>query len=138
MSTTKHAVFISYDHSEDKHYKRLLEAWDANSNFAFQIENHSVRVPINSEYAPAIKTAITKKMQMASHLLVIVGEKSHESTWIDWEINKAKNLGLKIAAVKINSTFSSPSALLGCGTSWASSFTRDKIIDALDKAKQCS
>jgi hypothetical protein len=23
-----HAVFISYDHSEDVHYKRLLEAWD--------------------------------------------------------------------------------------------------------------
>lgn len=36
-----HAVFISYDHSEDVHYKRLLEAWDANSNFDFQFENHS-------------------------------------------------------------------------------------------------
>jgi hypothetical protein len=99
-----HAVFISYDHSEDVHYKRLLEAWDANSNFDFQFENHSVRQPINSIYAPAIKTAITKKMQNASHLLVIVGAKSYTSSWIEWEINKAKELGLKIAAVKINST----------------------------------
>lgn len=85
-----HAVFISYDHSEDVHYKRLLEAWDANSNFDFQFENHSVRQPINSIYAPAIKTAITKKMQNASHLLVIVGAKSYTSSWIEWEINKAK------------------------------------------------
>ena len=33
-----HAVFISYDHSEDVHYKRLLEAWDANSKFDFEFE----------------------------------------------------------------------------------------------------
>ena len=132
-----HAVFISYDHSEDVHYKRLLEAWDANSNFDFQFENHSVRQPINSIYAPAIKTAITKKMQKASHLLVIVGAKSYTSSWIEWEINKAKELGLKIAAVKINNAYSSPASLLGCGTSWATSFNKDKIIEALNNAKKC-
>lgn len=131
----KHAVFISYDHSEDVHYKRLLEAWDANSSFDFQFENHSVRKPINSEFAPAIKAAITKKMKEASHLLVVVGEKSHTSSWIKWEIDKAKELDLKIAAVKINSTYSSPINLLGCGTSWATSFTKDKIIEALNNAK---
>ena len=129
-----HAVFISYDHSEDVHYKRLLEAWDANRKFDFEFENHSIRQPIDSEYAPAIKTAITKKMQKASHLLVIVGEKSHTSNWIDWEINKAKELDLKIVAVKIKSTYSSPSSLLGCDTSWATSFTQDKIIEALNNA----
>lgn len=131
----KHAVFISYDHSEDVHYKRLLEAWDANSNFDFQFENYSVRKPINSEFAPAIKASITKKMKEASHLLVLVGEKSHTSSWIKWEIDKAKELDLKIAAVKINSTYSSPINLLGCGTSWATSFTKDKIIEALNNAK---
>ena len=28
-------VFVSYDHSEDVHYKRLLQAWDANPDFDF-------------------------------------------------------------------------------------------------------
>jgi len=134
---SNHSVFISYDHSEDVHYKRLLEAWDANTNFNFQFENHSVRQPINSVYAPAIKTAITKKMQQASHLLVIVGQKSYTSNWIDWEISKAKELGLKIAAVKINNGYNSPLGLVGCGTSWATSFSRDKIINALNTANVC-
>ena len=129
-----HAVFISYDHSEDVHYKRLLEAWDANSKFDFEFENHSIRQPIDSEYAPAIKTAITKKMQKASHLLVIVGEKSYTSKWMNWEIEKAKELGLKIAAVKINSKYISPSELIGCGTSWATSFEEEKIVNALNDA----
>ena len=73
-------------------------------------------------------------MQKASHLLVIVGAKSYTSSWIDWEISKAKELGLKIAAVKINSTYTSPSGLIGCGTSWATSFTKEKIIEALNNA----
>lgn len=76
-------------------------------------------------------------MQKASHLLVIVGAKSYTSSWIEWEINKAKELGLKIAAVKINNAYSSPASLLGCGTSWATSFTKDKIIEALNNAKKC-
>ena len=97
---SNHSVFISYDHSEDVHYKRLLEAWDANTNFNFQFENHSVRQPINSVYAPAIKAAITKN---ATSFTSFSNRrtKSYTSSWIDWEISKAKELGLKIAAVKL-------------------------------------
>lgn len=32
----KPKVFVSYDHSEDVLYKRLLQAWDANPDFAFE------------------------------------------------------------------------------------------------------
>ena len=33
MATKK--VFVSYDYVNDKHYKNLLLAWDANRDFAF-------------------------------------------------------------------------------------------------------
>ncbi len=36
MAKTK--VFVSYDHSEDALYKRLLQAWDANRDFDFEID----------------------------------------------------------------------------------------------------
>lgn len=48
-------VFISYDHSEDVQYRRLLQAWDANSNFNFEFDDRSPTVAINSRDAPVIK-----------------------------------------------------------------------------------
>ena len=31
----KKAIFISYDYDNDKHYKNMLLAWDANKEFDF-------------------------------------------------------------------------------------------------------
>ena len=43
-----HKVFISYDHSEDRHYKELLNAWHNHPNFEFEFDNRSPLVAINS------------------------------------------------------------------------------------------
>ncbi|QNN71269.1 TIR domain-containing protein [Thermomonas carbonis] len=132
----KHKVFISYDHSEDAVYKYLLCAWDANPSFDFEFDNRSPNVAIDSTDAAAIKTALTKKMKESTHLLVLVGEKSNESKWMKWEIDRAKDTDtkLKIAAVKLAKANICPAGLLGCGASWATSFERDRIIDALNGA----
>lgn len=129
-----HKVFISYDHSEDAHYKYLLQGWSNHPNFEFEFDNRSVKVPINSVDAGRVKAGITLKMKEATHLFVIVGKLSHTSDWIDWEIEKAKELGLKLSAVKIDRAYNSPIGLLGVGTSWATSFTEKKIIAALNEA----
>jgi len=129
-------IFISYDHSEDAHYKRLLDAWDTNTNFEFEFDNRSPSVAIDSNQASAIKAALTKKMKDAQYLLVIVGKKTYTSKWVNWEIERAKqsDIKLKLAAVKLDREYTSPSGLLGVGTSWAYSFTQDSIISALNKA----
>jgi hypothetical protein len=75
-------VFISYDHSEDVHYKRLLEAWDANSGFDFEFDNRSPSTAIDSVAAAVIKAVLTSKMKEATHLLVIVGAKTYMSKWV--------------------------------------------------------
>lgn len=129
-----HKVFISYDHSEDAHYKYLLQGWSNHPKFKFEFDNRSVKTPINSDDASRIKAGITLKMKEATHLLVIVGELSHTSDWINWEISKAKELGLKIAAIKINKYNKSPKGLLNVSTSWATAFTEEKIINALNGA----
>ena len=129
-----HKVFISYDHSADARYKYLLQGWNNHPNFEFKFDNRSVIVPINSEDAGRVKAGITLKMKEATHLLVIVGKLSHTSDWINWEIEKAKDLGLKLAAVKIDRAYNSPIGLLGVGTSWATSFTEKQITEALNSA----
>lgn len=127
-------VFVSYDYDNDKHYKNLLLAWDKNNDFDFTMEDHSADVSINSTDAAAIKRAISRKINSSTYFLCIIGEKTHKSNWVKWEIDKAVELSKKIVAVKISSTYTSPDEILGVGASWAMSFTFDSIKNAIDNA----
>jgi hypothetical protein len=133
----KQKVFVSYDHSEDVHYKRLLQAWHANPDFDFEFDSRGPNVPIDSANAAVVKQALAKMMKSATHLLVLVGQKSAQSKWITWEIDRAKqsDIKLKLAAVKLARDNTTPPGLLNTGTSWATSFERDRIVEALRLAR---
>ncbi|WP_316831848.1 TIR domain-containing protein [Pedobacter aquatilis] len=124
-------VFISYDHSEDRLYKDLLRAWDANTSFEFEFDQRSPNIPIDSIDAAVIKGSLTKKLQQSQCLLVLIGAKSYTSKWMAWEIEKAKSLGLKLVAIKLSSTNQTPAGLLNARTVFATAFTQEKIITAL-------
>lgn len=123
-------IFVSYDYDNDRRYRFLLSAWDANKAFAFTFDDHSTPL-INSTSAGQIKSAISQKLNDADYLLVIVGRHTHRSKWVAWEIEKAKELGLKLIAVKIESTFTSPAGLLGARATWARSFTAEGVARAV-------
>lgn len=135
MAKTK--VFVSYDHSEDAHYKYLLQAWDANLDFDFEFDSRGPNVAIDSTDAAVVKARLTTLMKSATHLLILVGAKSHTSKWMTWEIERAKqsDVKLKLAAVKLAKTNTTPPGLLNVGTAWATSFERDRIVEALKQAK---
>ncbi len=127
-------IFISYDYDNDKHYKNLLKAWDANGTFDFNFDDHSADISINSTDAAAIKRAISAKINNATYFLCIVGTKTHNSSWVKWEIEKAIELNKKIVAVKTSSANTTPNALLGVGAKWAMSFTESGIVSAISEA----
>lgn len=129
-------VFVSYDHSEDLHYKNLLKAWNNNPNFDFEFDQRSPDIPINSYQASTIQAALTTMMKQADYLLVIIGKKSAQSTWMKWEIDRAKmwDVRLKLVAVKIDYSYTTPAGLLGTSTAFASSFSQEAIIQALSRA----
>lgn len=127
-------IFISYDYDNDKHYKNLLKAWDANGTFDFNFDDHSADISINSTDAAAIKRAISAKINNATYFLCIVGTKTHNSSWVKWEIEKAIELNKKIVAVKTSSADTTPNALLGVGAKWAMSFTESGIVSAINEA----
>ncbi|HEV7881794.1 TIR domain-containing protein [Bradyrhizobium sp.] len=133
----KPKVFVSYDHSEDVNYKRLLQAWDANPEFDFEFDSRGPDVAIDSTNAGTVKASLTAKMKEATHLLVLVGAKSSTSKWMTWEIDRGKqsDVKLKLAAVKLAKDNTTPAGLLNVGTSWATSFTRDRVVEALASAK---
>lgn len=125
-------VFISYDYDNDRHYKNLLLAWNKNSEFNFEMEDHSADISINSTDAAVIKRAISAKIGNADYFLCIVGKSTHKSSWVKWEIIKAIELKKKIIAVKTDSTNTSPDEILGSGASWAMSFTFEAIKKAIE------
>jgi len=130
----KKTVFISYDYDNDKHYKNLLVAWDANKEFDFSFYDASVDVSVDSNDAAAIKRVLSARINSAAYFFCIVGEKTHKSKWVAWEIDKAVELKNKIVAVKIAKDYTTPTGLYGVGASWALSFTFDSIKKALDNA----
>jgi hypothetical protein len=127
----KKKIFISYDYSNDKHYKNLLLAWDKNKDFDFGFYDQSVDVSVDSTDAVVIRRVISARINDSTYFLCLVGKKTHLSKWVDWEIRKAIELKKKIIAVKIEQDNISPSAILGIGTSWAKSFTFEAIKNAL-------
>ena len=133
----KKKVFISYDHSEDARYKHLLEAWNKNEKFSFEFDNRSPKEPIDSERASVVKAGLSRLMKDAQYMLVIVGEKTYTSKWVDWEIRRAleADMKLKLAAVKIDRQYRSPDALHGAGAAWAYSFSEQNVIDVLNRAE---
>lgn len=141
----KKKVFVSFDYENDKHYKFLLEAWDANPDFDFYFSDLSSN-EIQSWSIPTIKAALTRKINQATYTLVIVGKysnsqhKDHKEigykNWLNFEIAKSKENKNKLVAVKIDREYTSPDELLGVGASWAMSFTRDSILKALEEASK--
>ena len=132
----KKKIFVSYDYDNDKHYKNILLAWDKNSEFDFGFSDQSADVSIQSNNAIAIRRAISAKINSATYFLCLVGEETSRSSWVNWEIYKAKELKKKLVAVKISSTNATPSGLLGVGAAWAMSFTFNAIKNAIEDAYQ--
>ena len=127
-------VFISYDHSEDRRYRDMLCAWNANVRFAFRFERCSPMVAIDSKEAAHIKAALAAMMVEARYLLVIVGKKTHASRWVRWEITKAKKLNLKLVVIKLHKSNQTPYGLLNAGASFAYRFTQQTVLQALEAA----
>ena len=130
----KKKIFISYDYDNDRNYNNILLAWGNNSKFDFGFSDQSADVSIQSTDAAAIKRAISAKINAATYFLCLVGKKTSRSSWVAWEIDKAKELRKKLVTVKISSSNTTPNGLLSAGASWAMSFTFDATKDTIEDA----
>jgi MTH538 TIR-like domain (DUF1863). len=140
----KKKVFVSFDYDNDRNYKYLLEAWDANPNFEFNFSDKSAH-EINSENVGRVKAGLATKINESTALLVIIGREANkrhqdyeligDTNWINWEINKAKELKKCLVAVKIDKNYEPPLSILNSNANWAMSFTQEAVINALSKCK---
>lgn len=141
--TSKKSIFVSFDYENDKHYKYLLEAWDANDDFDF-VFSDKTPTEINSENIGPIKAALRKKIREATHTLVIVGKEANKQhadheligyrNWINFEIAKSIEDGNRLAIVKLNKDNTLPEEVFEGEYSIVEEYTEANIIDVLNQA----
>lgn len=136
-------VFVSFDYTNDKNYKYLLEAWHANPKFRFTFED-GTPTEIDSNNAGRIKAALTSKIKAATHTLVIVGKHANErhwkssligyKNWINFEISKSIQEGKRIAVVRLDKSYELPEELYSGEYSIVTGFSEQNVMDALRSA----
>lgn len=95
MSTN---VFVSYDHDDQKQvtgFKSLI----SNPNHPLDFRDHSLKEPVTNQagkpikYLPSdprskpVRDEIVKKFERSSKLVVLIGDDTYKSEWVEWEIN---------------------------------------------------
>lgn len=139
----KKRVFVSFDYENDKRYKYLLEAWDANKEFDFEFYDLTP-TEIQSEDIGRIKAGLTSKINQATYSLVLVGEEANKlhndreligfRNWINFEINKSVMNGNKLAVVILKKGNTLPEELEGNHYHYITGFNVDNVIGVLEAA----
>ncbi|MCG8003222.1 MAG: TIR domain-containing protein [Candidatus Thiodiazotropha lotti] len=97
-------VFISHHHKDDEHVEKLTKLL---SKDGYDVRNSSIRVnPKNAERLAqkkvkdeTIKRLLRMKISWASTTIVLIGQKTHERKWVNWEIKQAHEQGKRIVGV---------------------------------------
>lgn len=92
-------IFVSHcwDYNDAlQHLKNLI---GNRSYFNAEYTHVEKSHPINSENTSVIKANITKKLEDSDVVLAIAGLYASYSDWMPWEMDKAKELGLKVIGV---------------------------------------
>ena len=91
-------VFVSFDHDDQRQVGgfKLLKN---NPNHPLEFQDHSLKDAVRDrsgkpiKYPPSdprskpVRDAILAKFDCASKLVVLIGDDTHASAWVDWEIN---------------------------------------------------
>lgn len=133
-------IFICFDFEHDRKYRYLLSALNMNTSSKVIFDDFTPS-EIQSSDVGRIKAALTRKLTGATHTLVVIGKYANSphpdrvrigtQNWQWWEIEKSKELGKKLIAVKIERANPTPTTLLNSNATWAHSFNVPAIVQAI-------
>ena len=92
-------LFISHRWEYDNLLQNLKNLLNERGYFYAEYYQIEKDCPINSENASVIKANITKRLKESDVVLAIAGVSASYSEWMQWEMDKALELGLKIVGV---------------------------------------
>jgi hypothetical protein len=95
-----HNIFISHLGHDDEHVqglkKRLVDQGYGVRNFSVDSTNHKDgRRPSDA----VIQRLLRMRINWSSTLICLIGENTHKSSWVNYEIEEAKNQGKRIVGI---------------------------------------
>jgi hypothetical protein len=93
-------VFISFAF-EDVDEVNLLRAHAKNEKSPIEFNDRSVKEPFDSERAEYIKRRLGERINQASTTVVFASEKTADSRWVQWEVEKSRELGKRIIVTHV-------------------------------------
>ena len=102
-NTSTKNIFISFD-SDDLVEIHLFRGQSKNEKNDLEFSDFSVKEPYNSENADYIKQKISEKINKCSTCLVYITKESIKSKWVQWEIERCKELGKSVVSFSKDGT----------------------------------
>ncbi len=137
-------VFVSFDYENDRNYKNLLSAWDANPNFDFVFKDETPG-EINTTNIGRIKAGLTIKINEATYTLFIVGAHANQlhphgaaigfRNWINYEAYQSIQSRNFLAVIKLKDSYSIPEQLTA-RYSRITGFSEANVISVLNHSSQ--
>ena len=97
------SVFVSYKH-EDKKQKDIVEKWAKEGRFGDNVVVTGESKDVRHHGGKAIKNHLSPKLRGASTVVVLVGDDTHNSSGVAYEVQHAKSQNKKIITVRIPDT----------------------------------
>lgn len=92
-------LFISHSWEYDNLLQNLKDLLNERGYFSAEYYQFEKNCPCKSEKASVIKANITKRLKETDVVLAIAGVSASYSEWMQWEMDKALELGLNIVGV---------------------------------------
>jgi hypothetical protein len=125
-------VFISFKY-EDRDKVGALRAQAKNESSELDFIDMSLKVPFDSDSVEYIKSGIRTRINSCSATLVYVSDSTHESKWVNWEIQESRRLGKRVVIIdgRESTTSKLPNAVEGENTRIVK-WNHNDIMDAIN------
>lgn len=95
----EYKIFISHSWQHTNTLEALRSLLNERGYFSATYEESTKNNPINSENESYVKTRLAKKIGDSDIILALAGVYASHSSWMEWELDKALELGTPIIGV---------------------------------------
>lgn len=95
----KYKIFISHSWQYSDTLEALRNLINARGYFSATYEESTRDKPINSDDESYVKRRLTQKIANSNVILALAGVYASHSSWMQWELDKAIELGIPIIGV---------------------------------------
>ncbi len=95
-------AFLSFV-EEDLNLVTLFRGQAKNEDLDLEFDDYSIKEPFDSHNADYIARGIANQIKYSSLVICLFGPSTYKSKWVEWELNKALELGKPIMGVNLYS-----------------------------------